>query len=264
VVLPTRFYQVHRHAKMLTDVINSIAAGDPDIRLVLDLVERDPTTSWQPVAVTDASTPQPSDFKGVEILSQSRIIDLRQGWSGVGQQSRMGRIRVRDRMRLRFLEEGSPRKLVFHTSLPLEDVEYRQPPDQPPLTVRRLPFGDGSTTGHDATQKGYELEFDLSGYPVDAQVTLELAAILQFADLPPGKMPMVLEFETDLLTVWMLFPENHPYRTYRLLRYPKGQPETAEPMSSRYTIDHPYGQLIGWSLISPESETVYECRWTSD
>jgi predicted acylesterase/phospholipase RssA len=264
VVLPTRFYQVHRHAKMLTDVINSIAAGDPDIRLVLDLVERDPTTSWQPVAVTDASTPQPSDFKGVEILSQSRIIDLRQGWSGVGQQSRMGRIRVRDRMRLRFLEEGSPRKLVFHTSLPLEDVEYRQPPDQPPLTVRRLPFGDGSTTGHDATQKEYELEFDLSGYPVDAQVTLELAAILQFADLPPGKMPMVLEFETDLLTVWMLFPENHPYRTYRLLRYPKGQPETAEPMTSRYTIDHPYGQLIGWSLISPESETVYECRWTSD
>jgi hypothetical protein len=264
VVLPTRFYQVHRHAKMLTDVINSIAAGDPDIRLVLDLVERDPTTSWQPVAVTDASKPQPSDFKGVEILSQSRIIDLRQGWSGVGQQSRMGRIRVRDRMRLRFLEEGSPRKLVFHTSLPLEDVEYRQPPDQPPLTVRRLPVGDGSTTGHDVTQKEYELEFDLSGYPVDAQVTLELAAILQFADLPPGKMPMVLEFETDLLTVWMLFPENHPYRTYRLLRYPKGQPETAEPMTSRYTIDHPYGQLIGWSLISPESETVYECRWTSD
>lgn len=265
VVLPTRFYQVHRHAKMLTDVINSIAAGDPDIRLVLDLVERDPTTSWQPVAVTDAATPRPSDFKGVEILSQSRIIDLRQGWSGVGRQTQLGRIRVRDRMRLRFLEDARPRNLVFHTSLPLEDVEYRQPPDQPPLTVRRLPYGVGSgSAAHDSPQKGYELEFDLSGYPVDTQITLELAAILQFADLPPGKMPIVLEFETDLLTVWMLFPENHPYRTYRLLRYPKGLPEAAEPMSSRYTIDHPYGQLIGWSLINPRPQTVYECRWTFD
>ena len=77
-VLPVRFYQIHRHARMLTDVINSIAAGDPDIRLVLDLVERDPTTSWQPITVSDVAEPQPSDFKGVEILSQSRIIDLRE------------------------------------------------------------------------------------------------------------------------------------------------------------------------------------------
>jgi hypothetical protein len=38
----------------------------------------------------------------------------------------------------------------------------------------------------------------------------------------------------------------------------------AEPLTSRYTIDHPYGRLIGWSVITPRQGTVYECRWTGD
>jgi hypothetical protein len=29
-------------------------------------------------------------------------------------------------------------------------------------------------------------------------------------------------------------------------------------------IDHPYGSMIGWSVINPESNSVYECRWTTD
>jgi hypothetical protein len=37
-----------------------------------------------------------------------------------------------------------------------------------------------------------------------------------------------------------------------------------EPLEARYTIDHPYGSLIGWSVITPDPQTVYECRWTTD
>jgi hypothetical protein len=35
-------------------------------------------------------------------------------------------------------------------------------------------------------------------------------------------------------------------------------------MEARFTIDHPYGSLIGWSVINPEVDAVYECRWTTD
>ena len=67
----------------------------------------------------------------------------------------------------------------------------------------------------------------------------------------------------DLLTVWMLFPENHPYRTYQLGRYSRDTPDAVpEPMQPRYEISHPYGQLIGWSVITPRADTVYECRWS--
>lgn len=77
-------------------------------------------------------------------------------------------------------------------------------------------------------------------------------------------MPFTLRYPADLVTVWMLFPENHPYHAYRLLRYPEGKPEAAEPMAPRYTIDHPYGALIGWSVIKPTPGTVYECRWMTE
>ena len=80
----------------------------------------------------------------------------------------------------------------------------------------------------------------------------------------PGRMPFHLDHPTDLITVWMLFPEDHPYRSYRLLRHPAGNTGAEEPLEARYTIDHPYGTLIGWSVIMPEPGTVYECRWTGD
>lgn len=95
-------------------------------------------------------------------------------------------------------------------------------------------------------------------------MTIELATNVRFPKLLPGKMPFLLDHPTDLLTVWMLFPEDHPYHTDNLLRHPRGKSDATEPLSARYTIDHPYGTLIGWSVIKPDPGTVYECRWTSD
>jgi hypothetical protein len=37
-----------------------------------------------------------------------------------------------------------------------------------------------------------------------------------------------------------------------------------ELMQARFTIDHPYGSLIGWSVVNPQLDSVYECRWTKD
>jgi len=95
-------------------------------------------------------------------------------------------------------------------------------------------------------------------------VPFELAAVVRFASLPAGRMPMVMQFDADLLTVWILFPDDHPYKWYQLVTYPRGDAAATEPLTSRYTIDHPYGRLIGWSVITPREGTVYECRWTGD
>jgi hypothetical protein len=48
------------------------------------------------------------------------------------------------------------------------------------------------------------------------------------------------------------------------VHYPASRNSPPELMQSRYTIDHPYGSLIGWSVINPESNSVYECRWTTE
>jgi predicted acylesterase/phospholipase RssA len=261
VYLPMRFYAVHRRADMLTSVIDSIAKGDPDIRLVLDLVESDPVTGWQKLDVTDAAEPTVDDYAGVEILSYSRINDLRTAWSGGLRPDRGGQVRFRDRVVIRLTDDTRRQKgVVFRTALPVEGVEYRQPNGSIPGRVRRVKerAADGSE------ESRYEYHVDLSDAPVGEPVSLELAAVVRYTSLPAGRLPLVMQFNADLLTVWILFPDDHPYRRYQLVTYPRGQDAAVEPLTSRYTIDHPYGRLIGWSVIMPKQGSVYECRWTGN
>jgi len=261
VALPVHVYRLHRHAQMLTSVIDSIAKGDPDIRLVLDIVDRDPTADWNPIPVGAAAPSVPPDHTGIDMLALSRIIDLRPAWSRHGAVNG-GRIHVRDRITIRVTDPAARgRPFVLRTSLPIDDVAFRQPPHQPPLVIRATV--DAAADAGVGTPR-YEFRYDLAAVPVNEPVTLELGALVRYRELSQRHLPIVLEYPVDLLTVWMLFPENHPYRSYRLLRHPLGEPAAAEPMTSRYTIDHPYGQLIGWSLINPQLHTVYECRWTAD
>jgi len=252
VALPWWTWRVHRHARMLTTVIDSIAAGDPDIRLVLDLVEGDPTATWRTVPITAAteadSTPS---FAGLDLLSFSRIVDLR---------SARGRdddaIRFRDRVLVR--RSGPPPgdgRIVFHSLMPADRVEFLEPPGQPRVRIRRVRVAGESGPGR------LEFHWDFSGVPQEQAVTLELVTRLRSAAFKTGRMPLDLQVAPDLLSVWMLFPPDRPYASYRLVRWPDGDPGREEPLAPRYTIDHPYGALIGWSLINPEARTVYECRW---
>jgi hypothetical protein len=114
-----------------------------------------------------------------------------------------------------------------------------------------------------ATSPPLEIHVDCSGVPIGQPVTLEATFLLQENLLFEGRLPLDLTAPADLLTVWMLFPEDRPYQSYRLLRYPEGLATHPEPMTPRYSIDHPYGTLIGWSVINPKAGMVYECRWAN-
>ena len=48
------------------------------------------------------------------------------------------------------------------------------------------------------------------------------------------------------------------------MSYPRDMSQTSKIMNNRYAIDHPYGSLIGWSVVNPEEDRVYECRWTTE
>jgi predicted acylesterase/phospholipase RssA len=259
--LPVHFYRLHRHAALLTSVIDSIAEGDPDIRLVLDLVERNPMAGWSKYEIHDHDETTESNFEGVDILSRSRILDLRSLEFSSGGAVSSGRVATRDRISLKFTEESKHgRTLVLRSYLPITDVEFRHPADQPPVEVRRVQGGDSVDKQHDV----YEFHINLSGVPVETAVTLEIGASLRFEEQMPSRIPYYLEQRSELLTVWMLFPENHPYRSYKLVRYPFDSSAPPEPIPSRYTIDHPYGTLLGWSAINPKADMVYECRWLGE
>ena len=66
------------------------------------------------------------------------------------------------------------------------------------------------------------------------------------------------------VSVWMIFPVNRPYTHYSLKRHSAADPSSFQMVDTAYTIDHPRGSIIAWSIIKPEAGYYYECDWEWD
>lgn len=261
VYLPLQVYKLYQKSQMQATVIEAIASGDPDFRQVLDLLDKDPTTEWTPIQVAEKAEPTALDYEGLEILTHSRMLDLRKWKPEAASPDGQGRVLLRDRLTLKLIGSEANRKVTFRTVLPIENAEFRQPQGELPAKVSKVKSPSDVLDGKGTS---YEFEYDLSRVPFGQPVTIEIAALASFPYLTTGRAPFVLQCETDLLSVWMLFPEDRPYRTYSLVRYPADKSAPPQTMDPRNTIDHPYGSLIGWSVVRPKVGTVYECRWTTE
>ena len=58
-------------------IIASIARGDPDIHQILDLADADPASDWTSETIREKPEPAEVDYSGVEVLTHSRVYDLR-------------------------------------------------------------------------------------------------------------------------------------------------------------------------------------------
>ena len=256
--VPFQYYKLHRKSQEQGEVIRSISKGNPDIRQILELAASDPLIDWAAEEVAEKPQPSEINLEGIELLSHSRIYDLR-GWDpDEDSLDRRGSVYVRDRISLQLLEsyKGDGR-VTFQFPSKIEDAQFRQPEEGLQGTISRV-TEPVEVQGQPRTL--FEFEYDLSQLPVEEPVTIELELI---GDFPKSvKAPFLTHGKTDLISVWLLFPDDRPYRTYSLVSYPTDRSDGPEVMNSRYLIDHPYGSLIGWSVVNPEENRIYECRWT--
>ncbi|TWU11751.1 Patatin-like phospholipase [Symmachiella macrocystis] len=260
VYFPWQAYKVYRRSQIQATVIKAIADGDPDIRQILDLVDKNPALDWQAETIRETVEPTTTDYTGLEVLTYSRIVDLRH-WRPHEPKANRGHVYVRDRYTLKLLDSYvGDRHLRMVRPLPTDDIEFRQSGSQIPAIITRV---QKPAEEYGAERTLFEFEYDLSRIPLGEPVTLELEALLQTRDFS-ARAPFVSRAKIDLISVWMLFPADRPYRTYSLVRYPLDRSKPPEVMNSRYAIDHPYGSLIGWSVVNAERNMVYECRWTSE
>ena len=256
--LPLQVYQLYRKSEMQEKIIKSIASGDPDIRQILDLATSDPTLGWISEEVRERPEPTDVSYEGVEVLTHSRFYDLRRWHPHEESLDRQGHVYVRDRITLKLMEsyDGDGHVTIQFPSK-VENLEFRQPNDELQGIISRI-SEPVEVRGQKRTI--YELEYDLSNVSLEEPMTIEVELLLSHPKIT--RAPFVTHAKTDLISVWLLFPADRPYRTYSLVSYPVDGSAAPKIMDNRYAIDHPYGSLIGWSVVNPKEDHVYECRWT--
>jgi predicted acylesterase/phospholipase RssA len=259
--LPYEVYQLYRRAQVQAAVIDSIASGDPDIRRILSLTTTDPTANWVSDKVVEKAEPAKVDYSGWEVLTRSRFIDLRRWRESEASRERQGNVFIRERLTIKLLEasKGS-RHITLRYPIRSQDLQIRVSNSIIPRTIWHV---DSPIEHHGEQRNLYEVEFDLSHVPILEPVSVELEFLAPFP-IVNGRIDFETYARTDLASLWILFPPDRPYRHYSLVRYPASRSSPPEPMQARFTIDHPYGSLIGWSVINPERDAVYECRWTTE
>lgn len=258
--VPIQAYDLYQRAQMQQAIIDAIAQGDPDIHQILDLANEDPIEDWTGETVREKPAAAEVDYSEVEVLTHNRIYDLRSWHPEAEDPNRQGHVYVRDRVTLKLLDGyAEDRRITLQFPSKLREVEFRQPKDGLEAMISKVaePFVE---RGEERTL--FEFEYDLSHVPLGEPATLEVEIR---ASLPKTvRAPFVTRMKTDLISVWMLFPSNRPYRSYDLVSYPADRSSPPMVMDARYTIDHPYGSLIGWSVVNPVIDTVYECRWVPE
>jgi predicted acylesterase/phospholipase RssA len=259
--VPYQVYELYRRAQVQAAVIDSIASGDPDIRQLLSFLAADPTANWVPDKVVEKAEPAKIDYSGWEVLTRSRFIDLRRWRESAASTERRGIGFVRERLTIKLVESSiGSRRITLRYPVRSHDLQVRVSNSTIPRTIWHLaaPFDY-----HGEPRDLYEVELDLSHVPILEPVSVELEFLVPFP-VVGGRIDFETYAKTDLASLWILFPTDRPYRHYSLLHYPANRSSPPEPMQARFTIDHPYGTLIGWSVINPERDAVYECRWTTE
>lgn len=266
--LPYEIYQLYRREQVQASLIDSIMRGDPDMRALLGLIHIDPTANWIDAKIVEKPEPGVVDNAGFEILTRSRIVDLRGLRARVGKNDDRGSVYVRERLTVKLLDnETGDRRITLRYPMQVGEARFR---DSDSPIARTISHVTKPVKIHGEERNVYEVAFDLGEDSAMKPVTLEIEVLIpgyateQSLARGEGSHKFATDSKTDLVSVWLLFPTERPYRTYNLVRYGSDRKSPPEIMESRFTIDHPYGTLIGWSVINPKLDTIYECRWSRD
>lgn len=260
IYLPLQVYQLYRKSQTQSAIIASIANGEPDIHRILELGTSNPMADWVGEEIEEKAERTEVSYEGLEIISHSRIYDLRHWDPDAESLDRQGHVYIRDRIELKLTESyQGDGHVTFSVPNRMENVEFRQPDEGIRGIISRVAE---PTDERGLPRTIYEFEYDLSRALPKEPVTIEVELI---GNVPKTvRAPFVTHSKTDLISVWLLFPANRPYRTYSLISYPVDRSLAPRPMTNRFAIDHPYGFLIGWSVVNPDPDRVYECRWTTE
>ena len=74
-------------------------------------------------------------------------------------------------------------------------------------------------------------------------------------------LPIPIRSPTAELTLWIMMPAVKPYKSWGIVRYPKGKPQNVERLKpvTEYLADD--FTILAFKLLSVKADYVYEVQW---
>ena len=264
ILLPYFVGKYYEQSQRTNQLIQSFSQGSPDLTHMSHLLDTR-SVPYTGEAFEKVEKVVESDFKGVEIFQDSRIIDLR-NWqpdaSGKSDPASLAYGYRRQKVYKQLDYEGDN---VFYVNLTTTDC----------ATVARFPrqrlhpkfyMGNLETLATGETRCRWQAPFDLRQVPAG-----EFVDLISEHYSPGGylqrrengtTLPFVLRTPTAELTTWILMPTGKEYRDFRILRHETGRPEKSiaiRPVTEYLSDD---ATVIAFKLLALKPGYTYEVNWS--
>jgi len=253
--VPYVLYRLNEKAQQQSMVLTAIAETSPMYREILGLLEDGPPPSLGPAPFEEAETLEPPDFTGFEVISDTRVFDLR-GWSDPNENTPPAFVHSRVRIR-RTAGGGDDGHIRFHAMSHDEEFSFFCRTKSLDPVLRRKAEPDGRYT--------WEFDVDLSHIPIggDTVLVIEGHPLPEAAEAvaDEGRFQFSIPLDTGMAQIWMLMPENREYEYFEISGYEIGNPEQAEIIVPDKKVELPLGAIATFQLINPKANHRYECRW---
>jgi predicted acylesterase/phospholipase RssA len=251
--LPYALYQSKQRSYQQQMVLSAIAQSSPLYRTIVNLLREQPAEPPTPVVFAEVDTLEPADLSGFEVISDSRVFDLR-GWN----QAAANRAIVYDRLRIRRKPDSGE---DAHFRIQIESVDAdlsfrcRNESLDPQFVRMQQPSG----------KYLWEMDLDFSRIPLGDDVDVLFDGALPSDTMTEssdaGSFSFSIATTTGITQIWMLMPTDRVYDKFEIIRYPIGKFGSAEFVTPDSQIELPIGSIATFRLLNPTVDYRYECRW---
>jgi predicted acylesterase/phospholipase RssA len=258
ILLPYFIVKSYQRSQRINQIVESLSQGSKDLDQMTGLLEAR-SVPWKGVAFEEVDQAPELGREGFEILQDSRIMDLRSWKPGATDSLSFGYRRLKVLKRPDYTGDN-----LFYASLIADSpqTKVRFPPQllQPKLRRSKL---DNTASGEEKYrwQAVYDFRQVPSGEIVDLIVEYYSPGhYLQHSE-SGTTLPIQVRTTTSEFTAWILLPPGKEYKSWRIVRYLKEQPQNVEKVKvvTEFLADD--STILAFKMLSLKPGYVYEVQW---
>jgi predicted acylesterase/phospholipase RssA len=263
VFLPYMIIKSYEHSARLNHLVNALSHGTRDLEIMSHLLES-PMTPWVGEPAEEVRDLKEADFKGFEVLQDSRILDLR-GWNPAMAAKNDADSLVYGYRRVKILKRPDCTGNNFFRMDALAthpQTQLRFPPQEYQPKLRKCSL-DSTLPGEKMVR--WEVSADLSELAAGEFVDIAYEHISpgQFLRRGTSSTSITYQIQADTaeVTRWFMLPRGKQYRSFRIMRWETGKPEKMEPVKvvNSYLADD--STILAYKLLSMKAGHTHEVTW---